>query len=106
MHTLRLRLQSITGHENSSLHRQSVKLELSVQSSQNIASIVNPVVPKRGIEQAFACLYFLTKRIPHTTNFEPLLDFLELMGFHVKSCCKECYIYKFQIYSGNGFHYV
>ena len=82
----RLRLQSITGHENSSGHRQSVKLELSVRSSQNIASIVNPVVPKRGIEQAFACLYFLTKqRIPHTTNFEPLLDFFEFMGLHVKS---------------------
>ena len=63
-----------------------MKLELSVRPSQNIASIVNPVVPKRDIEQAFACLYFLTKqRIPHTTNFEPLLDFLEFMGLHVKS---------------------
>ena len=82
----RLRLQSITSHENSSAHTDAVRLELSVQSSQNIVSDMNPVVPKNGIEKAFACLYFLAKqRIAHTTNFEPLLDLLELHGLKVKS---------------------
>ena len=65
------------------LHTES---QLSGYQSQNRAEIVNPVVPKKGIEQAFASLYFLMKqRIPHTTNFEPLLDFLEVLGLHVKS---------------------
>ena len=81
----RLRLQSIVSHENSSAHMESVRLELRFQS-QNIAHLTNPVIPRRGIEQAFASLYFLAKqRIPHTTNFEPLLDFLELLGVSVKS---------------------
>ena len=36
--------------------------------------------------KAFQCLYFLTKRnIPHTTNFEPLLDLLTDLGLDVKS---------------------
>ena len=81
----RLRLQSIVSHENSSAHMESVRLELRFRS-QNIAHLTNPVIPKRGIEQAFSSLYFLAKqRIPHTTNFEPLLDFLELLGVSVKS---------------------
>ena len=38
------------------------------------------------MEQAFSCLYFLAKqRIPHTTNFEPLLDFLGSLGLNVKA---------------------
>ena len=82
----RLRLQSVTSHENSSSHKDAVHLELSAKSSQNIVSITNPAVPKRGIERAFASLYFLAKqRIPHTTNFEPFLDFIELLGVKVKS---------------------
>ena len=54
----RLRLQSITSHENSTAHRTSVRLELSGQRSQNISHIINPPVPKRGIKPAFASLYF------------------------------------------------
>ena len=82
----RLRLQSIISHENSAAHRESVRLELTEIPSRNIANIINPTVPKRGMEQAFSCLYFLTKqRIPHTTNYEPMLDFLELLGLTVKT---------------------
>ena len=55
-----LRLQSITSHENSSVHKESVRLELGFRS-QNIAHVTNPVVPKKGIEQAFASLYFLAE---------------------------------------------
>ena len=64
------KLQSITSHENS---RTSVRLELSGQLPQNISHIINPPVPKRGIEQAFTSLYFLAKQ--RIANFEPLLDF-------------------------------
>ena len=104
----RLRLQSITSHENSSVHKESVRLELGLRS-QNIADITNPVVPKKGIEQAFASLYFLAKqRIPHTTNFEPLLEFLEVLGLHVKTytSCTECNLYKHEVYSGNALYFV
>ena len=81
----RLRLQSIISHEDSSAHRESIRLELS-GPQRNIAHIINPTIPKKGIEQAFDSLYFLAKqRIPHTTSFEPLLDFLEVMGVSVKS---------------------
>ncbi len=61
------------------------RLELGFRS-QNIAHLANPII--RGIEQAFAGLYFLAKqRIPHTTNFdfEPLLDFLEVLDLSAKS---------------------
>ena len=80
----RLRLKSIVSHENSSVHMESVRLELRFQS-QNIAHLTNLIIPRRRMEQAFASLYFLAKqRIPHATNFEPLLDFFGL-GVSVKS---------------------
>ena len=45
-----------------------------------------PEAPARGMEQAFSCLYFLAKqRIPHTSNFEPLLDLLTILGVNVKT---------------------
>lgn len=64
-----------TSHENSAAaYANFVKLEVTEKAFQNIASAINPSVPKKGIEQAFACLYFLAKqRITHTTIFEPLL---------------------------------
>jgi hypothetical protein len=47
---------------------------------------LNPKIPAKGIEQAFLSLYFLAKqRIAHTTNFEPLLDLLALLGLNVKA---------------------
>ena len=58
-----------------------MKLELSEQSSQNIASTVNPVVPKRGgalNRHLHACTS--SQNIPHTTNFEPFL------GIYGPSC--------------------
>ena len=79
----RLRLQSITAHEHSATHKDSLKLE---SDQITIQSALNPVVPSKGIEQAFLSLYFLAKqRISHTTNFEPLLDLLALLGLNVKS---------------------
>ena len=57
---------------------------MSAQGS--IASAVNPPVPSQGMEQAFSCLYFLCKqRIPHTTNYEPLLDLAGLLGIDIKA---------------------
>ena len=78
----RLRLQSITAHEHSATHKNSLKLE----STNTIESALNLVIPSKGIERAFLILYFLAKqRIAHTTKFEPLLDLLGLLGLHVKS---------------------
>ena len=83
----RYRLQSIISHEDTAAHLDAVKLELAAASTPTITqAIALPEVPARGMEQAFSSLYFLAKqRIPHTSNFAPLLDFLELLGVSVKS---------------------
>ena len=83
----RYRLQSITMHERSAAHHDSVTLDLAAAATPTISQAIQlPEVPARGIEQAFSCLYFLVKqRIPHTTNFEPLLDLLHLMGIPTKA---------------------
>lgn len=39
-----------------------VKMEAAALGSKNIAQAINPAVPARGMEQAFCCLYFLTKQ--------------------------------------------
>ena len=82
----RIRLQSILNHEKSSAHQDSVRIESESVRTVSVAGAINPSVPSDGIHQAFACLYFLVKqKIAHTTNFEPLLDFLEFLGVHVKT---------------------
>ena len=82
----RIRLQSITAHEQCAAHRDSVSLEALLSAHGSIAGAVNPPVPSQGMEQAFSCLYFLCKqRIPHTTNYEPLLDLAGLLGTDIKS---------------------
>ncbi len=82
----RLRLQSITTHENSCVHKDSVKLELACVSTPSIVETVTPPIPRKGIHQAFRCLYFLPKhRIPHTTNYKPLLDLLATLGLTTKA---------------------
>ena len=55
-------------------------------TTRTIQSAINPCIPAKGMEQTFTSLYFLAKqRIPHTSNFEPLLDLLGLLGVDVKS---------------------
>ena len=82
----RIRLQSIISHERSAAHKDRIKLEHERTTSKTIASAINPVLPARGIEQAFLSLYFLSKqRILHATNYEPLLDLLGLLGVDVKT---------------------
>ena len=79
----RLRLQSITAHERCASHKYSCKMEA---EKTTIQSAINPQVPVKPIEQAFTCLYFLAKqRIAHTTNFEPLLDLMQLLGLDMKA---------------------
>ncbi len=65
----------------------TVKLELAAAETRDITDAIRlPEVPARGMEQAFSSLYFLVKqRIPHTTNYEPLLDFLGFLGIDVKA---------------------
>ena len=82
----RIRLQSIIRHEKSAAHQDCLKRESESASAVNIASAISPSVPLNTIQQTFGCLYFLVKqKIAHTTNFEPLLDFLEYLGVHIKS---------------------
>ena len=82
----RLRLQRILTHERSAAHQDAIKLAAAAAASENIVSPLNCPVSEKGIEQAFCCLYFLTKqKIAHTTNYEPLLDLVGLLGVDVKS---------------------
>lgn len=80
----RLRLQRITAHERCASHKYMCKLE--TEKKTTIQSGINPQIPTKPIEQAFTCLYFLAKqRIAHTTNFEPLLNLMGLLGLDVKA---------------------
>ena len=80
----RLRLNNITWHEESAVHLESVKKERAALQA-DMAARINPALPAKGMEQAFYCLYFLAKnRIPHTTNFEPLLDLEGILGINIK----------------------
>lgn len=55
-------------------------------STPSIVETVTPPIPRKGIHQAFRCLYFLPKhRIPHTTNYKPLLDLLATLGLTTKA---------------------
>ncbi|XP_071949126.1 zinc finger protein 862-like [Antedon mediterranea] len=81
----RLRLGSIKEHETSSAHQTAMNLELVVETTHNIAEVIQPEVNNSAITSAFKCLYFLAKRrIPHITNFEPLLDLLTQLGLNIK----------------------
>ena len=81
----RLRLQSIKRHESSLAHKDSLKIEAASSTVATLVSVVNPVTPAKGMEQAFTCLYFLTKRqIAHTTNYEALLDLVGYLGTDIK----------------------
>ena len=93
----RIRLQSITAHEQCAAHRDSVSLEALLSAHGSIAGAVHPPVPSQGMEQAFSCLYFLCKqRIPHTTNYEPLLDLAGLLDHH-HVCFQHCNVHAYVI---------
>ena len=81
----RLHLQSIKRHESSAAHGQSLRMERNASKVQTLPIVVRPPLPAKGMEQAFSCLYFLTKqRIAHTTNYEPLLDLMSSLGVKIK----------------------
>nr|XP_006818252.1 PREDICTED: zinc finger protein 862-like [Saccoglossus kowalevskii] len=81
----RIRLCTVKEHEQTTGHRDATKRELTAAASQNIGEIIQPEVNRDAITSAFTVLYFLAKqRIPHTTNFEPVLDLLSQLGLSVK----------------------
>ena len=82
----RLRLQSILTHERSVAHKDAVQLAAAAATTENVVAAFNRPVSAVGMEQAFYLLYFLAKRrIPHTTHYEPLLDFIGVLGIDIKS---------------------
>ncbi|XP_006813061.1 zinc finger protein 862-like [Saccoglossus kowalevskii] len=82
----RIRLSSIKDHEQISAHRDAVKREMTSATSQNIGEVIQPEVKKDAITSAFKVMHFLAKRrIPHTTNFEPVLNLLSQLGMSVKA---------------------
>ena len=91
----RIRLDSILSHKNRAVHKDAVKLELAASASVNISGALNPPVPVIRMEQAFSCLYFFAKhRMAHTTNYEPLLDLMGLLGINIKDYCQKCNFYE------------
>ena len=71
--------------ESNAAHAHSLRMERDATKVQTLPSIVSPPLPAKGMEQAFGCLYFLTKQcIAHTTNYEPLLILMNYLGVHIK----------------------
>ena len=87
-----------------------MKMEKAAPQVQTLPSVVSPAVPTKGMEQAFSCLYFLTKqRIAHTTNYEPLLDLVGYLGIDIKariSKARNTTYTSEKNDSGDGFYYV
>lgn len=84
----RIRLESIKDHEQTNEHSNSVSRKMQAEASFHVHEMLTK--PKEishdSMVKAFQCLYWLAKRnIPHTTNFEPLLDLLAQLGLDIKS---------------------
>ena len=76
---MRIRLESVKLHENSTEHCDSVALRVICEVSSDVGNMLTKPkeISKENMVKAFQCLYFLAKNnIPHTTNFENLLDLL------------------------------
>lgn len=82
----RIRLESVRKHEACQSHRDTVFLEANSKVAMSPLEQVQCPVSRSAMRHAFASMYFLCKhRIPHTTNFEPFLDLLSLLGLDVKT---------------------
>ncbi|KAJ8050279.1 hypothetical protein HOLleu_03419 [Holothuria leucospilota] len=92
----RIRLESIQAHEKCVAHIDSVKRKAEARAQPDIAAEIIPAVSFQTMTKVFACLYFLCKqRIAHTTNFEPLLDFIGFLGDKLKE----------KVFVGRNAHY-
>lgn len=92
----RLRLESINDHAKCQAHLDSLKLTAAESQHENITEAIIPSVSLNDMSKTFACLYFLWKpRMAHTTNFEPLLDFIGFLGDNIRG----------NIYQGRNAHY-
>ena len=81
----RLRLESIQDHEKCVAHIDSVKRKAEANKQGDISVVIVPAVSMNAMTKSFACLYFLCKqRIAHTTNYEPLLDFIAYLGDNLR----------------------
>ena len=90
----RLRLESIRDHKRCQAHLDAVKMKAESMTQARIPVAMS--ISCNDIIKTFACLYFLCKqRMAHTTNFEPLLDFVGYLGTNLKD----------KIYVGRNAHY-
>ncbi|KAJ8050239.1 hypothetical protein HOLleu_03362 [Holothuria leucospilota] len=88
----RVRLESIKVHEQTNEHCNSMSLKVQVEASHHVREMLTKPkeISRNSMVKAFQCLYWLAKRnIPHSTNFEPLLDLLTQLGLDIKAkICK------------------
>lgn len=92
----RIRLESIQAHEKCVAHIDSLKRKAEARAQPDIAAEIIPAVSFQTMTKVFACLYFLCKqRIAHTTNYEPLLDFIGFLGDKLKE----------KVFVGRNAHY-
>ena len=85
---VRIRMNSVSDHENTVAHKDAVRLEIAASLSKNIAQeLTKPTdISQDGMVQAFKCLYFLAKNnIAHTTNFPKLLDLEKHLGVDISA---------------------
>ena len=77
----RLRLESIKSHENGKAHKDAVHQLTLLAQCETIPETVQPEVCLSSMAKVFSRVYFLCKnRIAHTTNFGPLVDFIDFLG--------------------------
>ena len=89
---IRVRESSVKDHEKCNKHKDSHLIIYTRKVCSNVAeALVNPKkINQDATVQTFHCLYYLCKQeIAHTTNFEPLLNLVKLLGIDIKKrICK------------------
>ena len=85
---IRMRLETIKSHENCNAHKDAVRQDADVRQCESITENMQPEICLCSMAKTFACVYFLCKnRITHTTNFGPLVDFIDFLGVKLSKIC-------------------
>ena len=83
-----IRLETVKSHENCSAHKDAVLQDADVRRCETITENIQPEICLSSMAKTFACVYFLCKnRIAHTTNFGPLVDFIDFVGVKLSKIC-------------------
>ena len=84
----RIWLETVKSHENCNAHKDAVRQNADVRQCETITENIQAEICLSSMAKTFACVYFLCKnRIAHTTNFGPLVDFIDFLGEKLSKKC-------------------